>query len=27
MAPYFEGLGSTHADTMMEELEPVFYLE
>jgi L-rhamnose mutarotase len=27
MAPYFEGLGGAHADTMMEELEQVFYLE
>jgi len=26
MAPFFEGLGE-HADRMMEELEPVFYLE
>lgn len=26
MAPFFEGLGD-HADKMMEELEPVFYLE
>lgn len=26
MAPFFEGLGE-HADQMMEELEPVFYLE
>lgn len=26
MAPFFEGLGG-HADKMMEELEPVFYLE
>lgn len=25
MAPFFEGLGG-HADQMMEELEPVFYL-
>jgi L-rhamnose mutarotase len=27
MAPFFEGLGGAHADQMMEELEPVFYLE
>ncbi len=27
MAPYFEGLGSIHADDMMEELEQVFFLE
>lgn len=26
MAPFFEGLGE-HADRMMEELEPVFFLE
>jgi L-rhamnose mutarotase len=26
MAPFFEGMGD-HADRMMEELEPVFYLE
>lgn len=27
MAPFFEGLGGAHSDQMMEELEPVFYLE
>ena len=27
MAPYFEGVGGTHADQMMEELEQVFFLE
>jgi L-rhamnose mutarotase len=27
MAPYFEGLGVTHADRMMEELEEVFHLD
>jgi L-rhamnose mutarotase len=27
MAPYFEGLGHTHADRMMEELEEVFHLD
>jgi L-rhamnose mutarotase len=27
MAPYFEGLGQTHADRMMEELEEVFHLD
>lgn len=26
MAPFFEGAGD-HADALMEELEPVFYLE
>ena|SRR5689334_13413727 len=27
MAPYFEGLGGTHADRMMEELVEVFHLD
>lgn len=27
MAPYFEGLGTTHADEMMVELEEVFHLD
>ena len=27
MAPYFEGLGTTHADEMMMELEEVFHLD
>lgn len=27
MAPYFEGMGTTHADEMMVELEEVFHLE
>jgi L-rhamnose mutarotase len=27
MAPFFEGLGDTHADQMMEVLEPIFFLE
>ena len=27
MAPYFEGLGGTHADQMMEELVEVFHLD
>lgn len=27
MAPFFEGLGGAQADRMMEELEPVFFLE
>jgi L-rhamnose mutarotase len=27
MAPYFEGLGATHADKMMEELVEVFHLD
>ena len=27
MAPYFEGLGGTHADEMMQELKEVFYLD
>jgi L-rhamnose mutarotase len=27
MAPYFEGLGGTHADTMMEELVEVFHTD
>lgn len=27
MAPFFEGLGGAHADQMMVELEPVFFLE
>ena len=27
MAPFFQGGGDTHADEMMETLEPVFYLE
>lgn len=27
MAPYFEGLGGTHADENMARLEHVFYLE
>ena len=27
MAPYFEGLGSTHADENMLELEEVFHLD
>ncbi len=27
MAPYFEGVGGAHPDQMMEELEPVFFLE
>ena len=27
MAPYFEGLGATHADRMMEELVEVFHLD
>ncbi len=27
MAPFFEGLGQTHADQMMEMLEPIFFLE
>jgi L-rhamnose mutarotase len=27
MAPYFEGLGTTHADEMMLELEEVFHLD
>ena len=27
MAPYFEGIGDTHADEMMIELEEVFHLD
>jgi L-rhamnose mutarotase len=27
MAPYFEGVGGTHADQMMQELEEVFHLD
>jgi L-rhamnose mutarotase len=27
MAPYFEGVGGTHADQMMEELVEVFHLD
>ena len=27
MAPYFEGVGGTHADQMMEALEEVFHLD
>ncbi len=27
MAPYFEGLGTTHADEMMMTLEEVFHLD
>lgn len=27
MAPYFEGMGTTHADEMMAELEEVFHLD
>jgi L-rhamnose mutarotase len=27
MAPYFEGVGGTHADRMMEELVEVFHLD
>ena len=27
MAPYFEGMGSQHADEMMVELEEVFHLD
>lgn len=27
MAPFFEGLGDTHADQMMQELEEVFHLD
>jgi L-rhamnose mutarotase len=27
MAPYFEGVGDTHADKMMIELEEVFHLD
>ena len=27
MAPYFEGMGTTHADEMMVELEEVFHLD
>jgi L-rhamnose mutarotase len=27
MAPYFEGIGSQHADEMMVELEEVFHLD
>lgn len=27
MAPYFEGMGNTHADEMMVELEEVFHLD
>ena len=27
MAPYFEGVGGTHADKMMEELVEVFHLD
>ena len=27
MAPFFESVSGTHADKMMEVLEPVFYLE
>lgn len=27
MAPYFEGMGGTHADEMMLELEEVFHLD
>jgi L-rhamnose mutarotase len=27
MAPFFEGVGGTHADDMMETLEQVFFLE
>ncbi len=27
MAPFFEGLGTTHADEMMVELEEVFHLD
>lgn len=27
MAPYFEGVGGTHADQMMEELIEVFHLD
>jgi L-rhamnose mutarotase len=27
MAPYFEGLGSAHADEMMVQLEEVFHLD
>ncbi len=27
MAPFFEGVGGTHADEMMEKLERVFFLE
>ena len=27
MAPYFEGLGGTHADEMMHELAEVFHLD
>lgn len=27
MAPYFEGIGTTHADKMMIELEEVFHLD
>src|SRR5262245_56666555 len=27
MAPFFESVGGTHADKMMEELEQVFFLE
>ena len=27
MAPFFEGMGATHADEMMVELEEVFHLD
>ena len=27
MAPFFEGMGETHADEMMQELEEVFHLD
>ncbi len=27
MAPFFEGMGTTHADEMMHELEEVFHLD
>ncbi len=27
MAPYFEGMGTTHADEMMVQLEEVFHLD
>ena len=27
MAPFFEGVGTAHADQMMEVLEPIFFLE
>jgi L-rhamnose mutarotase len=27
MAPFFESVGGTHADEMMEQLEQVFFLE